>query len=67
MVLEPKSKGGLGVINLRLQNDALLLKQLHKFYNTRISLGCSLSGQNTTAIKFRMELGRLDLFGRNTS
>jgi hypothetical protein len=30
---KPKEKGGLGVINLRLQNDALLLKQLHKFYN----------------------------------
>ena len=28
----PKTKGGLGVLNLRLQNDALLLKQLHKFY-----------------------------------
>lgn len=26
-------KGGLGVINLKLQNDALLLKQLDKFYN----------------------------------
>jgi hypothetical protein len=33
MVLKPKNKGGLGIINLRLQNDALLLKQLHKFYN----------------------------------
>ena len=32
VVQKPKSKGGLGVINLRLQNDALLLKQLHKFY-----------------------------------
>lgn len=31
--MKPKEKGGLGVINLRLQNDALLLKQLHKFYN----------------------------------
>jgi hypothetical protein len=30
---QPKEKGGLGVINLRLQNDALLLKHLHKFYN----------------------------------
>ena len=29
----PKDKGGLGVINLRLQNDALLLKHLDKFYN----------------------------------
>ena len=31
--MKTKEKGGLGVINLRLQNDALLLKQLHKFYN----------------------------------
>jgi len=28
-----RKKSGLGVINLRLQNDALLLKHLHKFYN----------------------------------
>jgi hypothetical protein len=28
----PKKKGGLGVINLTIQNDALLLKQLDKFY-----------------------------------
>jgi len=35
MVMKPKLKGGLGVINLRLQNDALLLKQLHKFYSKR--------------------------------
>ena len=33
IVQQPKEKGGLGVINLRLQNDALLLKHLHKFYN----------------------------------
>jgi hypothetical protein len=33
MVQRPKKKGGLGVLNLRLQNGALLLKQLHKFYN----------------------------------
>jgi hypothetical protein len=32
-VQKPKDKGGLGVINLRLHNDALLLKQLDKFYN----------------------------------
>jgi hypothetical protein len=31
--MKPKEKGGLGVINLRLQNDALLMKHLHKFYN----------------------------------
>jgi hypothetical protein len=29
----PKNQGGLGVIDLRAQNKALLLKFLHKFYN----------------------------------
>jgi hypothetical protein len=33
IVQKPKEKGGLGVLNLKLQNDALLLKHLHKFYN----------------------------------
>jgi hypothetical protein len=33
IVQKPKHKGGLGVLNLKLQNDALLLKQLLKFYN----------------------------------
>ena len=32
-ILKPKTKGGLSIINLRLQNDALLLKHLHKFYS----------------------------------
>lgn len=31
--MKPKEKGGLGVLNLSLQNDALLMKHLHKFYN----------------------------------
>lgn len=33
IVLKSKNKGGLGVLNLRLRNDDLLLKHLHKFYN----------------------------------
>jgi hypothetical protein len=33
IVMQPKEKGGLGVLNLRLQNDALLMKHLSKFYN----------------------------------
>jgi hypothetical protein len=33
VVMQPKEKGGLGVLNLRLQNDALLMKHLSKFYN----------------------------------
>jgi hypothetical protein len=32
LVRKPKDKGGLGVIKLSIQNDALLLKQLDKFY-----------------------------------
>lgn len=33
LVTKPKSEGGLGVIKLRTQNEALLLKNLHKFFN----------------------------------
>jgi hypothetical protein len=33
MVCKPKDKGGLGVLNLKIQNEGLLLKYLHKFYN----------------------------------
>lgn len=33
LMIKPKDKGGLGIINLYVQNDALLLKQLHKFYS----------------------------------
>jgi hypothetical protein len=33
MVYRPKDQGGLGIINLRVQNKCLLLKHLHKFYN----------------------------------
>ena len=32
-VTTPKDKGGLGIKNLRMMNEALLLKHLHKFYN----------------------------------
>jgi len=32
---KPKIKGGLGTINLRSQNSALLLKHLDKFYNRK--------------------------------
>jgi hypothetical protein len=33
LVTRPKRKGGLGVIRLRVHNDALLMKHLHKFYS----------------------------------
>jgi hypothetical protein len=32
MVCRPKKHGRLGIVNLELQNKALLIKQLHKFY-----------------------------------
>jgi hypothetical protein len=33
LVTKPKLKGGPEVINLRLQNEVLLMKNLHKFFN----------------------------------
>jgi hypothetical protein len=39
MVCLPKSEGGLGVLQLETHNDALLLKNLHKFFNNALSGG----------------------------
>ena len=33
LICRPKNKGGLGILNLGVQNMALLLKHLHKFLN----------------------------------
>jgi hypothetical protein len=33
LVCLPKDEGGLGVLNLTTQNEALLLKNLHKFFS----------------------------------
>jgi hypothetical protein len=33
LATRPKKEGGLGILNLETQNDSLLLKNLHKFYN----------------------------------
>ena len=32
-VCRPENQGGLGVLNINIQNYALLLKNLHKFFN----------------------------------
>ena len=32
-ICRPKSRGGMGILNLKVQNEALLLKFLDKFYN----------------------------------
>jgi hypothetical protein len=33
LITLPKTEGGLGVLDLKLQNECLLLKNLHKFFN----------------------------------
>jgi hypothetical protein len=33
LATRPKKDGGLGIVNLQTKNDALMLKNLHKFYN----------------------------------
>jgi hypothetical protein len=35
MVCKPKDKGGLGIIHMKTQNQALLMKYLDKFYNKK--------------------------------
>lgn len=43
-VCTQKNKGGLGVLNLKIQNQGLLLKFLHKFYNKDDTPWHSLGG-----------------------
>jgi hypothetical protein len=33
MIVKPKLECGLGVLKLEIQNEALLMKYLYKFYN----------------------------------
>jgi hypothetical protein len=35
MVCVPKEEGGLGVINIEIQNQSLLMKNLDKFFNRK--------------------------------
>jgi hypothetical protein len=44
--LQAESSGGLGVINLELQNKALLMKNLHKFYNRADTLWVNIIWAN---------------------
>jgi hypothetical protein len=47
LVRRPKSKGGLGVVNLSVHNNALLLKQLDKFYRKLMWNGIVSYGKST--------------------
>ena len=40
MVCKPKAQGGLGVMDLTVQNNYLLMKHIHKFYN-KANIGCN--------------------------
>ena len=46
MICFPKEEGGLGVLNLKTQNESLLLKNLYKFYIRWIHHGYILFGIN---------------------
>ena len=46
MVTKSKEEGGLGVLDFKTQNEAMLLKNFHKFYNRADIPGCILSGRN---------------------
>jgi hypothetical protein len=63
-VLRPKAKGGLGVFNLKLQNDALLIKHLHNFYSKEpISWVFKWSRSNTINTKSHTQQEKLALSG----
>jgi hypothetical protein len=62
MVHKPK-KGGLGVLNLRLHNDALLLKQLNKFYAKSDVPWVQIIWSKYYQSKVHMAPERLDPFG----
>lgn len=63
VVMKPKDKGGLGVLNLQLQNDVLLLKQLSKFYNRADIPWVHLVCTNTMPPRYHMQLGKWVPFG----
>jgi hypothetical protein len=54
MVCKPKKKGGLGILNLKLQNEALLLKYLHKFITGWTLLGFTCFGTLTIKEEYLM-------------
>jgi hypothetical protein len=66
LIRRPKAKGGLGVINLSLQNDALLLKQLD-FIGRLTSNGFPSCGRGTMLILFLILLERKGPFGGEIS
>jgi hypothetical protein len=54
-IQKPKDKGGLGVINLLLQNDALLLNTLTNYITKQRYHGCSSSGTSTILTRYHTQ------------
>jgi hypothetical protein len=50
LVCDSDENGGLGVLNLQTQNESLLLKHLHKFFNKVDTLGFSWFGISTMSM-----------------
>lgn len=63
MVCIEKEEGGLGVINLEIQNQALLMKNLDKFFNKKYILWVNLAWENTTTMVDYQVLSKRDPFG----
>lgn len=64
VVCRPKDQGGLGIINLNVQNKALLLKNLHQFLTDRIFLGSISFGKVTMQMASCLDNNCKDLSGR---
>jgi hypothetical protein len=56
----PKNEGWLGILNLETQNDALLLKNIHKFFNRVIFHESISSGTITTEMESSLTIGPRD-------
>jgi hypothetical protein len=66
---KPKNQGGLGIIDIKSQNNALLMKHLDKFYNHTVIPWVTLLGLSftpTTRLHHRLE-AQLAPFGGTTS
>jgi hypothetical protein len=64
LVTKPKIKGGLGVINPRLQNDTLLLKICTNSSTKQICHGSIFFGINTVPLVMFQEQSGKENFGR---
>jgi len=58
MVCKPKEEGGLGVLDLQKQNEALLMKKLDKFLNRRDIYTLGNNGVGEALPKWKVPMQR---------